>query len=129
MRNGIILAVVAAGTTLGGCIVVIEKGTDEVADEVVVDTQREVSVEREVKRDVRREVRRADSAIAYDVRDAVFADPELRGADIRISASGGTVRLRGVVASAGLRDRAVDLAAAVPGVERVDSSIELTDWN
>lgn len=125
MRNGIILAVVSATLALGGCIVVIEKGTDE----VVVDTQREVSVERDVKRDVRREVRRADSAIAYDVRDAVLADPDLRVADIRISASGGTVRLRGEVASAELRDRAIDLAAAVPGVERVDSSIELTDWN
>lgn len=125
MRYGIVLSVVAASLALGGCIVVIEKG----GDGVVVDTQRELSVEREVARDVRRELRRADSAIAYDVRDAVLADPDLRMADIRIAASGGTVRLRGVVASAELRDRAIDLAASVEGVERVDSSIELTDWN
>lgn len=121
MRTGIMFMVLAAGLTLGGCIVVIEKGDGEAE----VRTQREVMVDH----DVRREVRRTGMEIAYDVRDAILADPELRDADIRISARDGTVRLRGEVASAALRDRAVDLAASVDGVQRVDSRLEVDDLN
>lgn len=121
MRTGIAVLALTVGVSLAGCIVVIEKGDGEAE----VRTQREVIVDQ----DVRREVRRTGTEIAYDVRDAILADPELRDADIRISASGGTVRLRGEVASAALRDRAIDLAGGVAGVERVDSRIELTDWN
>lgn len=111
MRTGIMVSVLAFGLPLAGCIVVIEKGDGEAE----VRTQQEVM--------------RTGMEIAYDVRDAILADPELRDADIRISARDGTVRLRGEVASTALRDRAVALAASVDGVERVDSSIELIGWN
>lgn len=107
----IILVVLAAAAAvgLGGCIIVVENTGDGTS----VRTSREVRVERE----------RVNVELAREVRDAILADAELRDIDIRIYARGSEVTLRGEVASAALRDRAIDVATMVQGVTEVESRI------
>lgn len=60
-----------------------------------------------------------DARIVRMVSERFAADAMLRGADIAVSATRGTVTLRGTVHSDAARQRAIDLADDVPDVARV----------
>lgn len=73
-----------------------------------------------------RPVRQIDDAVlAQSVRDALAADPSLRGYDITVNASGGTVTLLGTVGSAAERDRATAVAGGVAGVSQVENLLSI----
>lgn len=59
------------------------------------------------------------------VRAALRAHEETRDVDVLIEGSGGTVVLRGIVVSTAERDAAEKVAAAVPGVDGVDSQLRV----
>ena len=66
--------------------------------------------------------------IALDARVAARLrwDKGLAGSHIEVRASGSTVELHGTVTSANQRGRAVELAEATVGVERVTDSLEIS---
>jgi len=98
--------ITAAVLSVTGCVIVVN---DEQADAEWIgsyETQSE-----------------ARSAANAELRDRVgqrlSAEPRLQGEDISVSASDGTVTLRGEVADPGLIEQAIDAASAVDGVRRV----------
>jgi hypothetical protein len=58
-------------------------------------------------------------AVEDRVKGRLDADKSLTGVSFAVSSDGGAVTLRGVVANAALRRRAVELAESTVGVERV----------
>ena len=64
-----------------------------------------------------------DTMITMKVKEAIFADPALKSADISVETNGGTVTLSGSVASADLRDKAKQVASTTPGVRGVVDSL------
>ncbi|HVO00381.1 MAG TPA: BON domain-containing protein [Steroidobacteraceae bacterium] len=67
----------------------------------------------------------ADAALGSAVQARIGAEPLLRHAPIAVSASGGTVTLRGAVASAAQRTAAERATRAVAGVIAVDNQLEV----
>lgn len=67
----------------------------------------------------------SDAALSSAVRTRIGADAQLRGAPISVSASGGTVTLRGSVASAAQRAAAEREVRSVAGVAAVDNQLEV----
>lgn len=62
-----------------------------------------------------------DAAISAQVSAALAQDPQLSALSIDVDTVAGRVRLTGTAPSAEARDRATQLAAAVPGVQSVDN--------
>jgi hyperosmotically inducible periplasmic protein len=59
------------------------------------------------------------------VRERIGADPALRGVPISVSATGGTVTLRGTVATAAQRAAAERTARTVAGVSAVNNQLKV----
>jgi osmotically-inducible protein OsmY len=66
-----------------------------------------------------------DAALGSAVRARFGAEPGLRAAPIEVSASRGTVTLRGTVASAAVRRHAEQAARTVAGVSTVNNQLEV----
>ena len=58
--------------------------------------------------------------ISAKVKAALLADRDIKGLDIKVATDDGTVHLIGSVPNLALRSRAIEVAAAIEGVERVD---------
>ena len=71
------------------------------------------------------EARATDVALFRAVQSALLEDDPLSQSAIAVDARKGVVTLTGLVKSAGLRDRAVQLAAETAGVDRVVSRIDV----
>lgn len=65
----------------------------------------------------------ADAAINIQVREALVAEPQLRGATIDVRTTGGIVILHGQAASARAKAIATQVAAAVSGVKHVKNEL------
>ena len=70
---------------------------------------------------------KADLKVAADARSAIVKDKSLstKAHNVKLVASGGTVTLRGPVASADEKAKVDTLVAAVPGVTRVDNQLDV----
>ena len=66
---------------------------------------------------------KADRGLARDVQDAFDADSDLRRLDLGVSADGGVVTLRGRVPDRTSFDKAVGVARAISGVDKVVSRL------
>lgn len=64
-----------------------------------------------------------DDLVARQVRQAILADPELKGFDIRVTAREGEVTLGGAVNSKADVDRMMEIAQGVQGVRKVRSAL------
>lgn len=69
----------------------------------------------------------ADALTAVRVKTAIVNDAAVGELPIEVHALGGVVTLEGIVRTADQADRAVALAAGVPGVARVESALEVGD--
>jgi osmotically-inducible protein OsmY len=67
----------------------------------------------------------ADAALADEVRARIAADPALSGELIEVSALGGTITLRGWVASSAARSSAGQLARTVAGAMAVNNLLKV----
>jgi osmotically-inducible protein OsmY len=67
----------------------------------------------------------ADAALAGEVRSRLAADPALHSEPIEVSALGGTITLRGLVASGAARSGAERLARTVAGVMAVNNLLKV----
>lgn len=66
-----------------------------------------------------------DSAVTAAVNSALSNDGSLSGAAIMVDTLDGKVTLRGSVTNAAQRDKATEVAKAVPGVHSVDNKMNL----
>ena len=64
-----------------------------------------------------------DAAITTKVKAALLADDQVKGTQINVDTSGGTVRLTGTVDSAAQVSRAMEIAKGVSGVQRVENNL------
>ena len=64
-----------------------------------------------------------DTVITTKVKTALLADEAVKGMDISVTTMGGEVQLTGVVDNKMQSDRAVELAKAVQGVQRVQDGM------
>lgn len=64
-----------------------------------------------------------DTVITTKVKTALLADDAVKGTDISVTTVGGEVQLAGVVDNKMQADRAVELAKAVQGVQRVQDGM------
>lgn len=64
-----------------------------------------------------------DTVITTKVKTALLADDAVKGMDISVTTKGGEVQLTGVVDNKMQADRAVELAKAVQGVQRVQDGM------
>ena len=71
----------------------------------------------------------ADGALADAVTRAIAADSTPRATNLAVSARSGIVTLGGSVSSFEARDQAVQVAAGVPGVSRVNNQIQVNTKN
>jgi osmotically-inducible protein OsmY len=69
--------------------------------------------------------RREDADTSAAVMDALIANPGLHADRLDVVARAGTVTLRGVVETPGLRARAAELAYETPGVSEVHNRLEI----
>lgn len=76
-----------------------------------------------MKKEGMEEQAEAKSALAKQVSEALGAEEGLSG--VHAKAMGKTVKLKGTVANASLRDRAEAIASGVEGVESVKNEIEV----
>lgn len=67
----------------------------------------------------------ADDALADAVTGAIGADSMLRATNLAVSARSGVITLGGTVSSFEARDQAVQVAAAVSGVSRVNNQVRV----
>lgn len=71
----------------------------------------------------RAEATSADGSLAREVQSLLGLEPDLAGEDITVSSSGDVVTLHGRVGELKLLERAMRVAAAAPGVNRVISRL------
>lgn len=64
-----------------------------------------------------------DSVITTKVKAALLKDPVVSGLAVNVETFKGTVQLSGFVKTAAERSRAVEVARAVPGVDKVKNDI------
>lgn len=67
----------------------------------------------------------SDAAITSRVKTAVFAEPAMKSLDVLIDTKDATVTLSGSVDSEALSERAIQIAAATPGVRGVVDKLVL----
>lgn len=79
--------------------------------------------------DKRSEQERAlDRALARRVEAALVADPYVDADHVTVNADHGVVRLTGLVGDAWALRGVLRISSAVPGVQRVDDELEITDF-
>jgi osmotically-inducible protein OsmY len=100
--------------SLGGCVIVVD-GKDGETEAKWASTWEE---ENETASE-------ANKQLARDVSAALAADSQLLGEKIKVSARRGAVALHGKVGSAAAIDRALQVAADIPGVESVVSRLSV----
>lgn len=71
----------------------------------------------------------ADDALADAVSSAIAASELLQPENVAVSARSGTVTLGGTISSFDARDKAVQVASAVPGVTRVNNQLRVSTGN
>ena len=64
-----------------------------------------------------------DAAITTKVKAALLADDQVKGTQINVDTSGGSVRLTGTVDSASQVQRATEIAKGVNGVQKVENNL------
>ena len=64
-----------------------------------------------------------DAAITTKVKAALLADDQVKGTQINVDTSGGTVRLTGTVDSSAQVSRAMEVAKGVSGVQKVENNL------
>lgn len=67
----------------------------------------------------------SDAALVTNVKTRLAADPDVGAINIDVDADGGTVTLSGVVRSERSRERALEIARNVDGVQRVNNEIRV----
>src|SRR5688572_17116919 len=67
----------------------------------------------------------ADSWLATKIQAQYFADDDVKGRDIRVTARDGVVRLQGAVDSEREREEALSIARNTDGVERIDDQLRI----
>lgn len=115
MKTKLIASVVAAASlvTLGGCVVVVDGRDDgEVKWASTWEAENEMATE-------------ANQELARKVSAALAGDETLAGEKISVSARRGAIALHGTVFSADAVNRALQLAAGVPGVTSVVSRLSV----
>ncbi|HTX25233.1 MAG TPA: BON domain-containing protein [Steroidobacteraceae bacterium] len=66
-----------------------------------------------------------DSAITAGVRTALIKDPRIKASEIEVQTSHGSVTLNGLVDSAAMKRRALEIARATPGVRTIDDRLQV----
>ena len=66
-----------------------------------------------------------DAAIITNIQSQMFSDPELKGADLKVTSSNGEVTLSGTVPSDGARLDAFKLATQTTGVTKVNDQMSV----
>ena len=66
-----------------------------------------------------------DKDIAANIKTKLYADPTTKGTEIEVQSLNGEVQLSGVVDSQAAKDRAGQIASAVPGVIAVHNNLLL----
>ena len=64
-----------------------------------------------------------DAAVTTKVKAALLADDQVKGTQINVDTSGGTVRLTGTVDTQAQVARAMDIAKGVSGVQKVENNL------
>lgn len=64
-----------------------------------------------------------DAAITTKVKAALLADDQVKGTQINVDTSGGTVKLTGTVDSPAQVQRALEVAKGVSGVQKVENNL------
>jgi hyperosmotically inducible periplasmic protein len=70
-----------------------------------------------------------DSSITAKIKAAFVADEQVKARDVSVETFKGTVQLSGFADTRAEMQRAVDLAAKVPGVKQVENDIQLKPSN
>ncbi|MCW8846136.1 MAG: BON domain-containing protein [Gammaproteobacteria bacterium] len=115
MKSGYLYAILAASflVSLGGCVIVVDgKGDMETEWASTWEAENESAAE-------------ANKRLAREVSAVLAADSLLAGEEINVSARRGAVALHGKVGNTAAVDRALQLAADVPGVESVVSRLSV----
>ena len=99
----------------------------DAAAEALSEAQKELAEAQSHARDAQAVVaeKATNSALFRAVQRRLLEDEELDGLAIAAEVDGGVVVLRGRVSTPGQRDRAVEVAGATPGVQRVDTKIDV----
>ena len=66
-----------------------------------------------------------DATITAKVKAVLIEDPQIQSLSIGVTTEKGVVRLSGIVPNAELGNRALQLAAKVPGIKSVESQLTL----
>ncbi len=66
-----------------------------------------------------------DKEIAARIKSAMYADPSVRGTEVKVTSLNGVVQLSGFVDSQAQKDRAGQIASQTPGVVRVYNNLIL----
>jgi len=115
MKSKYLCTILAAASLagLGGCVIVVDgKGDMESEWASTWEAENESATE-------------ANKTLAREVSAVLAADSLLSGEEINVSARRGAVALHGKVSSTAAVDRALQLAADVPGVESVVSRLSV----
>lgn len=117
--TGTLLAAILAGAALSACDRKDDTRTaGEKVDAVVADAKdKAVAAQAEAKKDLN------DVTITASVNAELAKDPTLSALSINVDTTNGNVLLRGSAPDSAARQRATDLAAAVPGVSSVDNQL------
>lgn len=97
------------------------------AQEALAEAQKGLAESQAIARDAQAVVgeKATDSALFRSVQRRLLEDEALQGLAIVAEVDRGVVVLRGRVDTSGQRDRAVEVAGATPGVQRVDTKIDV----
>lgn len=66
-----------------------------------------------------------DKEIVARIKTALYADPAVKGSEVKVTSLDGVVQLSGFVQSQEAKQRAAQIAAAVPGVVKVYNNLIL----
>lgn len=66
-----------------------------------------------------------DKEIAARIKTAMYADPQVKGTEVKVNSLNGVVQLSGFVDSQQAKDRAGQIASSVPGVVKVYNNLLL----
>ncbi len=66
-----------------------------------------------------------DKEITARIKTALYADPSVKGTEVKVTSLNGVVQLSGFVDSQQAKDRAAQIASSVPGVVKVYNNLLL----
>ena len=125
-------AVTSAERKVDGAMAQAEQKIDQAsvkaeqkADELKVDAQRSMEQVKEASSQAADKLGKKvnDAAITTAMNAELAKDPTLSALSINVDTTNGNVLLRGTAPDSAARQRATDLAAAVPGVSAVDNQL------